>query len=86
MVLNSKGAKGNLPNEISMEGAIRMNEESGRLDLIQEIKSDGTVVFTEYACQIVKETLGFDCQSVKYDDSKDLAYEQIAFFKELVKN
>ena len=85
VVLDSRGAEVNLPNEISLEDAIKMNEESGRLDSIQEIKSDGTVVFTEYAYQIMKETLGFDCQSFKPDESKDLAYEQIALFKELVK-
>ena len=81
--LDTNGAKVNLPDEITLEEAIRMNEESGKLDSIEEIQDDGTVVFTDYAYEIMKETLGFDCRSFKPRESKDLAFEQIARFKEL---
>ena len=69
--------------EILLEDAIRINEESGKLDSIEEIKDDGTVVFADYAYEIMKDTLGFDCRSFKPHDSENLAFEQIARFKEL---
>ena len=81
--LDGKGAEVNLPDEITLEEAIRLNEESGKLDSIEEIKDDGTVVFTDYAYAIMKETLGFDCRSFRPTESKDLAFEQIARFREL---
>jgi hypothetical protein len=81
--LDAKGAVVNLPAEISLEEAININEESGKLDSIEQIKNDGTVVFSDYSYEIMKETLGFDCRSFKPHESKDLAFEQMALFKEL---
>tara|TARA_B100000953_G_C17994534_1_gene413124 strand:- start:143 stop:1261 length:1119 start_codon:yes stop_codon:yes gene_type:complete len=83
VILDAKGAKVNLPDEISLEEAIRINEEAGKLDSIEKIKNDGTVVFTDYAYEIMKDTLGFDCHSFKPEESENLAFEQMARFKEL---
>lgn len=79
--LNGNGAEVVLPPEITLDEAIVMNEESGRLDSIEEIQDDGTVVFTDYAYDIMKRMLGFDCQSFHPSASKDLAFEQMACFK-----
>ena len=49
VILDGNGAKINLPNEISLEEAIKINEESGKLDSIEKIEGDGTVIFAEYA-------------------------------------
>lgn len=81
--LSGKGAEVVLPDEISLEEAIQMNEMSGKLDSIEEIKEDGTVVFTDYAYDIMKETLGFDCLSFHPSEAKDKAFEQMARYKEL---
>ena len=83
VLLNKDGAEVVLPNEITLDEAIHLNQESGKLDSIEEIKEDGTVVFTDYAFEIMKETLGFDCQSFHVWDSKELAFEQMACFKRL---
>ena len=83
VILDAKGAKVNLPDEISLKEAISINEDSGRLDSIEKIKNDGTVVFAGYAYEIMKDALGFDCRSFKPDESKNLAFEQMARFKEL---
>lgn len=40
-------------------------------------------MFTDYAYDIMKETLGFDCKSFKPSESKELAFEQMARYKEL---
>ena len=38
VILDANGVKINLPNEISLEEAIKINEESGKLDSIEKIK------------------------------------------------
>ncbi|MBH09465.1 MAG: hypothetical protein CMG74_03765 [Candidatus Marinimicrobia bacterium] len=83
VILSAYGAEIHLPNEITIEQAIRINEDSGKLDSIEEIKDDGTVIFTEYAYNIMKEVLGFDCRSFTPNQSKNLAFEQMVLFKEL---
>ena len=85
VILDGNGAKINLPNEISLEEAIKINEESGKLDSIEKIKKDGTVIFAEYAYDIMKDTLGFKCRSFKPEESEALAFEQISLFKQLMK-
>ena len=81
--LSAKGAEVVLPPEISLDEAVKMNEMSGKLDSIEKIHDDGTVVFTDYAYVIMKETLGFDHRSFHPSESKDLAFEQMARYKEL---
>ena len=83
VLLNGNGAEVVLPNEITLDEAIKMNEESGRLDSIEEIQDDGTVVFTDYAYETMKETLGFDCRLFKPYESKDVAIKQMACYKNL---
>ena len=40
VILDGNGAKINLPNEISLEEAIKINEESGKLDSIEKIEKE----------------------------------------------
>ena len=60
-----------------------MNEESGKLDSIEDIKDEGTVIFTNRAYEIMKETLGFECRSFQAWEAKELAFEQMACYKRL---
>lgn len=79
--LNSSGAEVVLPPELSLEAAIRINEKAGALDGVKEIKDDGTVVFSDYSYEIMKEMLGFDCKSFTPDESEDRARELMACYK-----
>ena len=81
--LSAKGAEVILPDELTLEEAVKMNEESGRLDGIERIEEDGTVVFTDYAVEIMREILKFDCPTFKPEDSYDLALEMMRKYKEL---
>ena len=83
VLLNKSGAEVVLPDDITLDEAIKMNEQSGKLDSIEEIKADGTVIFTDYAYEIMKDALGFDCKSFHAWDSKELAFEQMACFRKL---
>ena len=58
MVLSAKGAEVILPDDITLEEAIRMNEESGRLDGIERIENGGTVVFADYTNEIMMVYIG----------------------------
>ena len=85
VVLSARGAEVVLPDEITLEQAVRMNEESGRLDGVERIEDDGTVVFAEYTRKIMKETLGFDCPSFTPEESFDRALEMMRLYRELAK-
>jgi hypothetical protein len=79
-----KGAEILLPEGITLEEAIRVNEESGRVgDGIEKIKDDGTVVFTEKAVKIYKEVLRYECEELKIEESEERAKELKTLFRKL---
>lgn len=82
IILSSKGAELALPEEISLEEAIQINEESAKLDGIDHVKDDGTVVYSDYTHKILKEVLGFDHPSFNVEDSLELAFELMSKYKE----
>ena len=83
--LSAKGAEVVLPEEITLEESIRINQEAQRYDGVERIEEDGTVVFADYSVQIMKEMLGFDCPQFKPDESEARAREQISRYLELEK-
>jgi hypothetical protein len=72
--LSEKGAEIVLPG-ISKEEAIRINEEGGRIDGIERIKDDGTVVFCEENVEHMREVVGYECEELKPRDSGERARE-----------
>ena len=83
--LSQEGAKLALPKEISLEEAIKINWESQRLEGIEEIKDDGTVVFTDNNCQIMKELLNYDCKTMKIDECEQRAVELGRLYRDFSK-
>ncbi|MBD1383145.1 saccharopine dehydrogenase NADP-binding domain-containing protein [Metabacillus arenae] len=82
IILSNKGAELALPEEISLEEAIKINEESAKKDGIDHVKDDGTVVYSDYTYRILKEMLGFDHASFKPEESFELAKELMSKYKE----
>jgi hypothetical protein len=79
-----RGAEVLLPEGITLEEAIKVNEEGGRIgDGIEKIKDDGTVVFTEKAVKIYREILGYECEELKIEESEERARELRALFRKL---
>lgn len=76
-----KGVEVVLPEELTLEEAVLINEEAQKFDGIEEIKDDGTVVFTEKSRNIMKEELGYDCRPFKPHESEKRARELGACFK-----
>ena len=80
--LSREGAKVVLPSEISLEEAIRINEEAAKLEGIKEIKEDSTLVPTESAKEALRK-LGVPWEEgYKVSECEEIAKEVLAFLKE----
>jgi len=66
---------------LSLEEAIKINEEAQKFDGIQEIKEDGTVVFTEKAVRTMREMLSYECKELKLEESEERAIELRTLYK-----
>jgi len=71
-----------LPEELTLKEATQINADGAKFDGIEEIKSDGTLVLTDRAAQIMRETLGYDRQEYPLEETTTIARELL----ETVKN
>jgi len=83
--LSSKGAEIVLPEDLSLEEAMRMNEEAQKQEGIEKIRDDGTVVFTDEAVRIMDEVMNWDLKQFKVTDCEKVA-EELAFAYEALVN
>ncbi len=74
--------KERLSREISRKEAIRINWQSQWLEGIEEIKNNGTAVFTDESCQIMKELLGDECKTMNVDGYEEKALELSHYYEE----
>ncbi len=82
--MSAKGAEVVLLEELSLEEAIKINEEAQKFDGIKEIRNDGTVVFTEKSVGIMREMLNYECEELRLEESEERAMELKALYKRLV--
>ena len=80
--LSQKGAEIVLPG-ISREEAIRINEEGAKIDGIEKIKDDGTVVFCDKNVEYMREVVGYECKELKPSESEERARELNTLLKKL---
>lgn len=71
-----------LPDGITLEEAIEINKEGQYRDGIEEIKDDGTAIFTDEAVGLMKETIGYECKSMTLDEVEGRAKELLSKFRE----
>jgi hypothetical protein len=83
--LSQKGFELELPEGITLGEAVKINWENSKLEGIEEIKDDGTVVFTERNYQLMKELLNYDCKTMTIDESEHRAAELGRLYKEFAK-
>ncbi len=83
--LSRKGAEVVLPPGITLEEAVKVNEDSQVYDGIERIEDDGTLVLTDRAVQAMKEVLGFDRKRIKIDEQEESAMELRSRYQEAVK-
>ena len=74
-----------LPEGVTYNDALAINEAAQRRDGIEQIEDDGTVVFTEEAVRIMRENLGYDCPKLAPDEDLERARELDRLFKQAVR-
>ncbi len=72
-----------LPSDLSFEDAMKMQEEGLKIDGIERVEDDGTVVFTEETVNLMRDILGIEWPKVKPDEAEEMAYDLIKAFKKL---
>jgi hypothetical protein len=74
-----------LPEELDIRKAVEINLEAQRFDGIEQIKNDGTVVFTDKSYKIMEETLGYSCKELRLEECEDRARELSEILKKITK-
>jgi malate/lactate dehydrogenase len=72
--LSAEGAEVVLPG-LSLDEAIKINESGGRIDGIEKVKDDGTVVFIEENVELMRDVVGYECEELKVSDAEERARE-----------
>jgi len=80
--ITARGGEPVLPAGLSLDDAIAMNEACQRKDGIDKIDADGTVHFTELEMAIMKRMLGYECRSMRLEESGAWARELRAKYLE----
>ncbi len=69
-----------LPPGVTLEEAVKVNNECQKYDGIEEIKADGTIVITDESRKVMLDLIGYDCKSLKVEDAAHWAQELKAKF------
>jgi len=80
--LGEEGAELVLPG-ISEKEAVEINEKGARLDGIERVKDDGTVVYLEENVKYMREVVGYECEELKPSESEERARELNRHLKRL---
>ncbi len=60
-----------------------INERGARLDGIERVEDDGTVVFIEENVEYMREVVGYECEELKPSESEERARELNGLLKKL---
>ncbi len=83
--VSEKGVEVILPDDITIEQAIELNEDSQRFDGIEKIDENGTVYFTDKGMSILRETLGYECKQMPISETEERAKELRAKYLEFAR-
>ena len=83
--LGADGPKLALPDDISLDEAVKINLGGQLRDGIEEIRQDGTIVFPDEVVKVAKDIFGFECKSFHVTEVDEVAAEQKRKFDETVK-
>jgi hypothetical protein len=79
--LSADGVEVFLPENLTLEEAIKINNEAQVFEGVASIEEDGTVVLTEKSASIFKKLLDFDCKVYTVKESEAKASELDEKFK-----
>jgi len=80
--VNRDGGKVVLPKGLTMEEAVRINEERQSYDGIDKIDDEGTVTYAEKSVEIMRNMVGYDCKVMKLEETEEQTKELGRKFKE----
>ena len=83
--MSAKGVEVVLPEGITMDEARKINDDAQKNDGVERIEDDGTIVFTDKSYGLMKELMGFDCKTLKLEESEVRAKELLSLYHELRK-
>ena len=83
--ISNKGAEVCLPEGITLEEAIEINERSQYFDGIAKIEKGGKVHYSDFTAEILKDMLGFDMPTWQVQDSYEVAKELIGKYRAFAK-
>lgn len=69
-----------LPDEITMQEAVKVNESGQYRDEIEEIRDDGTTIFTDEAVSLIKKAIGYECKVMRFHEHEERAKELLTKF------
>jgi hypothetical protein len=72
--LSEEGAEVILPG-ITLSEAVRINEQGAKIDGIEKVKDDGTVVFLDENVEYMRQVVGYNCKELKLEESEERAKE-----------
>ncbi len=73
--VDRNGGRVVLPKGLTIEEAVRINEEGQRYDGIDKIDEDGTVTYAEKSAEIMKKMVGYDCKVMKLEETEEQSKE-----------
>jgi hypothetical protein len=82
--VGAQGVELILPDSLTLEEAISLNEAGLRFDGIERIDDEGTVYFANREMSIFKEVLGYECKRMPLSETEDWAKELQAKYAILV--
>ncbi|GHO59245.1 hypothetical protein [Ktedonobacter robiniae] len=75
VAVHAQGIDIALPRQIHMHKALLINQSGLRLDGIEGIEEDGTVVFTDEAMTLYRDMLGYECNRMPLSETEEWATE-----------
>jgi len=79
--LSAEGVQVFLPEDLTLEEAIKINNEAQVFDGVESIEEDGTVMINDQSAAIFKKLLDFDCKTYTVQGSEAKALELDEKFK-----
>ncbi len=79
--IGSKGVDVFLPGDVTLDYAVKINNEGQVFEGVKSIEEDGSVVLTDKSARIFKDLLDFDCSSYTIDNCEAKAQELGEEFK-----
>lgn len=81
--LSSLGAEVCPPDGLNQEDIVRINTEGMKIEGVEKIENDGTVIFTKQEQRWIKEGLGLNWEKMSLSKIKEMAYELYSAYKRL---